>query len=122
MPMISMIPAATTLLRVILEQQQPGPADQGVRDQHPLLLAAGQVADPLVAEQPGADGLQHLVDQVPAPARRQRDAEPVPVQAQPDQVPGAQRHVGVQQDLLRHVADRRGAAGAIRAVDAHGAR
>ena len=34
----------------LVQQQQPGPADQRVRDQDPLLLAAGQVADPLVAE------------------------------------------------------------------------
>ena len=30
----------------LVQQQQPGAADQGVRDQHPLLLAAGQSSRP----------------------------------------------------------------------------
>ena len=86
-------------------------ADQRVRDQDPLLLAAGQVAHPLVGEPLGADRPQHLVDPLAAPARGQRDAEPVPVKAEADKVAGAQRQVGVQQDLLRHVADQPAAPG-----------
>ena len=41
----------------LVEQQQPGTADQRVRDQDPLLLAAGQVADPGVGEPLGVDGV-----------------------------------------------------------------
>ena len=33
-----------------VEQQQARTPDQGVRDQHPLLLAAGQAADSLIGE------------------------------------------------------------------------
>ena len=95
----------------LVEQEQPGTADQRVRDQHPLLLAAGQEAHPRVGEPVRAHGLQHLVDHAAAPGRRQRDAEPLPVQSQADQVAGAQRHVRVEQDLLRDVADQRAAPG-----------
>src|SRR4029077_2073095 len=44
----------------LIEQEQPGPADQCVGDQYPLLLAARQVPDPSVGEPVGVDGVQHL--------------------------------------------------------------
>ena len=40
-------------------------------------------------------------------AERKRHAEPVPVEAEPDDVAGPQRHVGVEQHLLGDVADQR---------------
>ena len=40
----------------LVEQQQPRPADQGVRDHDPLLLAAGQLAHPRVGVPLRADG------------------------------------------------------------------
>ena len=95
----------------LVEQQQPGAADQRVRNHHPLLFAAGQVADPGVGEPLRADRTQHLVHQLAPPGRRQREAEPLPVQAQPDQVAGAQRHVRVESYLLRYVADQPGPPG-----------
>ncbi len=48
----------------LVEQQQPRPADQRVGDQHPLLLAAGQVPDARVGEALGLDRRQHLVDEL----------------------------------------------------------
>jgi hypothetical protein len=95
----------------LVEQQQPGAADQRVRDHYPLLLAAGQIADPGVGEPLRADRGQHLVHQLAPPGRGQRQAEPLPIQAQPDQVTGAQRHVRVERYLLRHVADQPGPPG-----------
>ncbi len=103
----------------LVEQQQAGAADQRVRDQDPLLLPAGQQPDPRVRDVLGVDGRQHLVHQLAPRPRRQRDAEPVPVQAKPDQVPGPQRHVGIELDLLRHVADPRHPRPARPAVDPH---
>ena len=47
----------------------------------------------------------------------QRHAEPVAVEAEPDEVAGAQRQVGVEQDLLGDVADQRVASRAGAAVD-----
>ena len=88
-----------------VEQQQPGAADDGVRDHHPLLLAARQLPDPGVGVGLGVDRPQRLGGQV-APGRRgQREAEPVPVDPQRDHVAGAQRHVRVDGQLLRHVPD-----------------
>ncbi len=64
-----------------------------------------RLADPLVGEALGVHGAQHLVDLLALGPAGQRQAEPVPVQAQADQVAGADRHVRVELDLLRHVAD-----------------
>src|SRR5580658_2464288 len=45
----------------LVEQQEAGPADERVRDEHPLLLAPRELADPGVGEVAGVDGFQHLV-------------------------------------------------------------
>ena len=52
---------------------------------------------------------EHLVDQVPgADPRASGCPSRCPVSSpQPDEVPGPQRHIRVEQDLLGHVADRR---------------
>ena len=76
-----------------------------MRDHDALLLAAGQAAHPLRGEPGGVDGRQHLVDSGRPAARWQRDAEPVAVEAEPDQVARPHRHVRVELDLLRNVAD-----------------
>ena len=93
----------------LVEQQQPGPADQGVGDQHPLLLAPGELPDPGVGE--AARRRRRAASRRPR-ARRllERSGIPKPVTVDPErhQVPGPQRHVGVEQRLLGHVADRRG--------------
>lgn len=101
----------------LVHQQQLRPADQGVRDQHPLRLAAGEGADALVGEARGADGFEHLLDQLAAWTRGQPGAEPVPVEAERHEVAGAQRGVRLDLHLLRHVADRAAAPGGRAAVD-----
>ena len=89
----------------LVEQEQLRPGDQRVRDQHPLLLTAGQLADPGVGVPVGADIGERRIDQFPALPRREAESEPVPVKAKRHHVAGAQRHVLVDDELLRHVAD-----------------
>ena len=76
-------------------------ADDGVRDHHPLLLAAGQFPDPGVGVGLGADRAERLVNKV----RRGKEAAEAPAthrHCEADQVgEGAQRHVGVDGQLLR---------------------
>ena len=59
----------------LVEQQQPRPADHGVRDQHTLLLAAEQLPDPGVGIVLGINGAQCLADQVPPARRRERQPQ-----------------------------------------------
>jgi hypothetical protein len=95
----------------LVEEQQPGPADQGVGDEDALLLTSGEVAHPGVGEVPRVDGVEHGVDGLTAPSPTQGHAEPVPVEAQGHDVAGTERHVGVEEDLLGNVADDRVAPG-----------
>src|SRR5450759_4511979 len=90
-----------------------------MRDQDPLLLPAGQVSDPRVAEARGVDGAEHFLDELAAATGGQRETESVPIEAEADHVAGAQRHIGVQLDLLRDVADHPAALAAGPAADAH---
>ena len=64
-----------------------------MRDQDPLLLAAGQFADAGVGEAVRVDRLEHLPDERTAPARGKRHAEAVSVDPECDQVAPADRHV-----------------------------
>ena len=66
----------------LVEQQQLRPGDQRVRDQHPLLLAAGELADPGVGVPGRADVGQRRLDLLAALPRREAEAEPVPVEAE----------------------------------------
>ena len=90
----------------LVEQQQLRRADQRVGDQDPLLLAAREPADARVGEAARADRVEHLVD---ARARARATAAAIPRRwpssPRRDEVAGAQRHVGVEQELLRDVAD-----------------
>ncbi len=97
----------------LVEQQQPRPADQRVRDQHPLLLAAGQFAHPRVGVVARADVGEGRLDQVPAAAGREAESEPVPVHTERHHVASAQWHVRVDDQPLRHVADLSLAAGVL---------
>ena len=102
----------------LVEQQQLRLADQGVGDQHALLFATGEAADPAVREPLGVDGMEHLVDPLALVLRASPDPESVPVDAEGDEVARAHRHVGVQQDLLRDIPERSAAATPRRAEDA----
>ena len=64
----------------------------------------------VVGERRGVDRGEHLLDALAPRARGRREAERLPVEPEPDQVAAAQRHVGVEQELLRHVADQPGCA------------
>ena len=90
----------------LVEQEQLRPGDQRVRDQHALLLAAGQLTDPRVGVTLRPYGSQRLLYEFAALPGREAEPELVPVQAERHHVAGAQRHVGVDNQLLRHVADR----------------
>ena len=84
-----------------------------MRDQHPLLLAAGEAADPLIGERRRVHRFEHLIDLPAARPRRQRQAQPVAVEAERNEVARAHRHVGIEHEFLRHVADRGPPAAAI---------
>ncbi len=91
----------------LVEQQQPRPADQRVGDQHALLLAAGELPTRGSAKSRASTASSISSISALRRARGQRDAEAVRVEAEADEVARAQRHVGVEQELLRHVADQR---------------
>ena len=89
----------------LVEQQQPRPADQRVRDQDALLLAAGETPDAGVGKLLGVDRGEHLLDELAPCATGARQAQTMAVDAERDEVSSAQRHVGVEQELLWHVAE-----------------
>jgi hypothetical protein len=89
----------------LVEQQQLRLADQRMRDHDALLLAAGQLTDPRAGVSVGPDGLEHvLYPLAPLPGRK-RQAELVAVDTQRDDIRHPQRHVRVDQQLLRDIAD-----------------
>ena len=100
-----------------VQQQQARPPDQGMRDEHPLLLATGEAADPLIGERSRLHRFQHLIDLPPPRPRRQRHSQPIAVEAERDEITRAHRHVGIEHKFLRHVADR----GSATAVHGHAA-
>ena len=92
----------------LVEQKQLRAADQRVRDHHPLLLAAGQLTHPGVGKAVRANLAQRLRDQFAALPARKPEAELVTVDAERDHVLDPERHVRLDQQLLRHVSDRAG--------------
>jgi hypothetical protein len=74
-----------------------------VRDQHALLLAAGQFPNSLVCELDCIDCLEHLRDDCRTCARRQRKAQPVAVKTKRNQIQRPQREKRVERNLLRYV-------------------
>ena len=90
----------------LIEEQQPRATDERVRDQDALLLTAGEPADTRIGEALGVDGIQHLLDERPPGPGGPRHAEAVRVDPEPHEIARAQRNIRVEQELLRHVADR----------------
>jgi len=90
----------------LVAEQDVGIADEGLRHPEPLLLTAGQASDRRVCIRRTADGGECRVHPCPTrPAAAQADAQPMPVEAQPDEIAPARRQVRVQCLLLRQVAD-----------------
>ena len=96
----------------LVQQQQPGPRGERLRDQQPLLLAAGELADRPVGVGGGADQVDHLVDpRAPrsrgrwSAPRRQRDAPAGAVETEPDDVDAADPQPRVEAAPLGQVAD-----------------
>ena len=91
----------------LVAQQHRRVADQRLRHPQPLLLAAGQPPDRArwrSAPRRPTPARPAPVRGAPRPAA-QPDAEAVAVEAEPDEVAGAQRQVLREGLLLRHVAD-----------------
>ena len=94
----------------LVAQQHGRVADQGLGHPQPLLLAAREPADRRVRVARAADGGQRGVHPcLPHPPTAEPGAEPVPVEAEADEVAPAQRQVRVERLLLRDVADVRAA-------------
>ena len=89
----------------LVQQEQLGPADEGVGDQGPLLLASRELAHPGVGKGRAHRRLRASRRQLAPPARGQRDTETVPVDAEGHEVARPQGHVWVEDDLLGDVAD-----------------
>ena len=94
--------------RRLVEEEETGPVDERARDEHPLLLAAGQASDPAPEMPFHADQGQGFPDgslfpfasrDVPGPARRQ---------AERDDFPDRGREKGIDMGrLLRDIAEER---------------
>ena len=91
----------------LVEQQQLRAGDERLGDHDPLLLSTRQVPDPGVREPGRSDRVEHLVHGETTLRRRPGDPEAVAVETEPDQVPGPQRHVRLEDDLLGDVTDLR---------------
>ncbi len=100
----------------LIEQQQPRAGDERVRDQDPLLLAAGELADTRVGKALGVNRVQHLLDERPSGPGGPRHPETVRVDPEPHEIARAQRNIRVEQELLRHVTDQAMAASRARGL------
>ena len=87
-----------------VEQQQPRPAEQRLRQQQPLPLAAGNFPQWPTRQFGRADQRQHALDLPPVGAAKQRQPPAVAGHGAGDEVPAAQVHARGAADL-RHVAD-----------------
>ena len=88
----------------LVHDQQVRRGDQGAGDQHPLLLPAGEVGDPVVGPVEQAGGVQRPVDGRCVPAAEGQH----PVQRQPsggDHLAHGRRHAARRGGALRDVAD-----------------
>lgn len=86
-------------------QQQARIVGERLPDAQPLLLAAREHPDRLVREAARSDGVDEGVDALAVGASGDRQAEPVPVDAEGDEVAAAHRGVAGQRAGLRQVPD-----------------
>ena len=91
--------------RGFVQQQHLRPAEQRPRDEHPLLLAAGELADVAISEAADAELLEHRVHFLPLVTRRPGQDAPSGPRHQHDLGDG-DREVPVDRPDLRHVAER----------------
>ena len=89
-----------------VEQEQLRPADERVGDEDPLLFATRERPDPAVGELLGTDVGEGPVDGPAVLLRPPAEPEAVAVETECDEVPRPHRYVGVEDDLLGHVAQR----------------
>ncbi len=89
----------------LVEQEQLRTTDEGVGNQDPLLFTTRERADPVVGEPLGTDIDECPLDCLALFLRPPAESEAVAVETECDEVPCPHRHVGVEQDLLRHIAE-----------------
>ena len=89
-----------------VEQEQLRLAHQGVSDEDALLLTTRETAEATVRETLGVDVVQDLLDQLALSGAAAREAVAMGVESERDEVARAHRDVGIDDDLLRHVAER----------------
>ena len=99
-----LLPARIEIGERLVEQEQAGPPTSAcaIRIRCCSPPESRPTRAPAKSSAPTA---RDRVDPLAAPARRERDPEPVGVESERDQIPGPQRNVGVEQELLRHIAD-----------------
>src|ERR1700724_3155458 len=88
------------------EQQELWPADERVGDEDALLLAARERSDPRIRERRRVDLFEGPLDEVALGGGPPGESDVMPVEAERDEVPSAHWHVGVEEHLLRDVAER----------------
>ena len=89
----------------LIAQQEGRIVGERLSDPEALLLAAGELPDATVGVVSGADGLEEAVDASTVTASGEREPEPMAVDAEGDEVAGAQGGLGRQGTLLRDVSD-----------------
>ena len=91
----------------LVEHEQVGLAGQCAGDQHPLLLAAGERGDAVVATVGEADDVERVVDGGPVGARERAQQPAAGQPAGGDHLPHRGGHAGGGARALRHEADPR---------------
>ena len=89
----------------LVAQQDLGVTEQCLGDAQALLLAAREQADRCIGVGAGTDRLQRVVHPLPDGPGVARQAPVVPVDAEADEVPTADRQRAVEGLLLGHVAE-----------------
>ena len=89
----------------LVQQEELRPADQGVRDEDPLLLSPGELPRRLSAKRSASTSCRICSTSSRWLRAPSREAVAMGVEPERDEVTRAHRDVGVDDDLLRHVAE-----------------